>query len=258
MSSPTSIPNPTRHPARFSGAIVDKLRALILAEYPHQDGRPFIFDPFAGTGERLAELGSFDADGNRIFVGGIELQRHFIVNKRLVKQGDATKPKMYPVGTKFVIATSPVYPNGMAEQYDIGEEDPSYRPLYVVANKLAGGDVKLHPNNMGQFGYRGTRRGGRSVKRAAYWELAGQAVEQWTRNLWCQGIYLNVSDFMSGGVVEPLVDDWKALLRAHGWKIKRTVKVKTPRNKGVNNAALRVEHECIVVAVPGPNLMRAA
>lgn len=242
MTSAASIPNPTGHPARFSGAIVDKLRTLLLARYP-LPARPFVFDPLAGTGERLAELLGDDFEG-----GGVELQRMFIVNRDLVKQGDATRPGVYPK-RPFVIVTSPVYPNGIADSYDIGEADTSYRPTYTAAHfKLGGG--KLHPNNMGRYGYRGTKRGGRSIKRAAYWDLARRIVVEWTRNENCVGIFLNVSDFKAkGGTIEPLVADWRTLLRDYGWKIERTYKVRTPRNNGVEHADQRVEHESIIVAV---------
>lgn len=236
MRSAPSIPNPSGHPARFSGAVVDRMRKLLLA----RDDRPYVFDPFAGTGERLAELLGDDFEG-----GGVELQARFIVNSQLVKRGDATNHTVYP-RRPFVVATSPVYPNGVAEQYDIGEGDASYRPTYYAAHRRLGGG-KLHHNNMGAFGYRGTKRGGSSVKRAAYWNVASRAVERWTSNGMCIGIYLNVSDFMSGGQVEPFVADWRKLLAEHGWK-STTVKVVTPRNKGVEHADQRVEFETILVA----------
>lgn len=240
MTSAPSIPNPTGHPARFSGAIIDRLRRALLSRYPDPYDQPYVFDPYAGTGERLAELLGNDFDG-----GGVELQRKFIVARQLVKQGDATNPKVYPT-VPFVIVTSPAYPNGMSEQYNIGEADTSYRPTYANAHQRLGGD-KLHPNNMGALGYRGTKRGGRSVKRAAYWELARRSVEVWTANEHCIGIYLNVSDFLSGGEVEPLVADWADLLREHGWKQVTRYKVRTPRNNGVDNADQRVEYETILV-----------
>jgi hypothetical protein len=236
MTSQLAIPNPTGHPARFSGAIVDKLREVLLARAPI----PYIFDPFAGTGERLAELLGDDFEG-----GGIELHNHFIVNRKLVKVGDATKAKCYP-RRPFVVVTSPVYPNGMAESWNVSPGDTSTRNTYSGALAKLGGLPK--PNDMGVFGYRGTKRDGRSLRRAAYWSLAGEAVACWTASP-CTGIFLNVSDFLSGGVVEPLVQDWRALLREHGWKITHTYKVRTPRHKGNEHADQRLDYESILVAV---------
>lgn len=239
--SAASIPNPTGHPARFSGAIVARLRLALFVHYPAKYQRPFIFDPFAGTGERLAELLGFDFEG-----GGVELHSKFIVNRKLVKVGDATKAKSYPKNRRFIIVTSPVYPNGIAESWKISDTDTSTRNTYAAA--LAALDGTPKANDMGVFGYRGTKRGGRSIKRAAYWELAEQAVEQWTANDNCARIYLNVSDFLSSNEVEPLVADWRKLLRDHGWTIVATYRVRTPRHRGNDNADQRVASESIIVA----------
>lgn len=242
MSSKASIPNPSGHPARFSGAVVDKLRELLLglrvatvsAEWMRH---PYIFDPFAGTGERLAEILGDEFEGR-----GVELYSDFIVTRQLVKVGDATKIGSYPL-MPFVIVTSPVYPNGMAEAWDVSESDTSTRNTYA-ANRTQ----KSKPNDMGVMGYRGTKRGGRSVKRAAYWRTAEQCVVNW-RVSPCEAIFLNVSDFMSGGEVEPLVKDWRDLLKRHGFRIDGTYRIRTPRHRGNDNADQRVDTEKIIVAV---------
>lgn len=233
-----AIPNPTGHPARYSGAIVDRLRTALLDRHPDPDSRPYVFDPFAGTGERLAEILNDRFEG-----GGIELYGDFIVDRKLVKVGDATKPDGYPTNRPFIIVTSPVYPNGMAEAWKVSEADTSKRNTYSANRKS-----KTKPNDMGVLGYRGTKRGGRSVKRQAYWNLASDAAYRWTDNPLCTEVYLNVSDFMSGGEVEPFVQDWRDLLKRNGWKIVTTYRVRTPRHNGNDNADQRVGHECIIVA----------
>lgn len=235
----SSIPNPSGHPARFSGAVVDRLRDVLLSDYPEH--RPFVFDPFAGTGERLAEILGDEFKG-----GGIELHRKFIVNSQLVTQGDATDIRCYP-DRRFIVVTSPVYPNGMAERWNVS--DTSKRNTYDAALTALG--ARRRPrNDMSSLGYRGTKRGGRSLKRIAYWTVADAAVGAWSHNGQCEAVYLNVSDFMSGGEVEPFVQDWRDLLRAHGWRPFTTFRVRTPRHKGNDNADQRVSHECIVVAQP--------
>lgn len=240
MASPQSIPNPANHPARYSGAVIDRFIKLIGSYEADLAEVTTLFDPFAGTGERLAEL---QATGYQ--VSGIELQRSLIVNRSIVKQGDATRAKRYP-GVPYAIVTSPVYPNGVADSHRAN--DTSKRFTYTVANRLNGGGDELHPNNMGRYGYRGTKRGGRSERRAAYWRLARQAVDIWTGDPNCRMVFLNVSDFLSGSEVEPLTADWRSLLREFGWKIDKTVKVATPRNRGNANSEQRVDHEAIIVA----------
>ncbi len=238
MKSAAAIPNPTGHPARFSGAVVDRLIKVLRERHVIQLDDPFVFDPFAGTGERLDEiLQATGLDG-----GGIELEREFIVNRNLVKVGDATKARFYP-DQRFVIVTSPVYPNGMAEAWEVSPADTSKRNTYTAAK-----GAPLKPNNMGALGYRGTKRGGTSLKRLTYWGLADHAVQCWADSEHCVGIYLNVSDFMSGGEVEPFVADWRDLLRRHGWTIVSTLRVSTPRHRGNDNADQRVGSESIIVA----------
>lgn len=239
MKSPKSIPNPTGHPARYSGAIIDRLPALIRKHAPDVSD---LFDCYAGTGERLQELADLLPE---YVVRGIELEGPFIVNQRLVKQGNARNPRKYPK-RPFAIVTSPVYPNGMADEYEV--KDVSRRATYNVALHNLTGE-KLHPDNMGRYGYRGTKRGGTSVKRAAYWELAEATVAVWTGNANCRAVFVNVSDFPTSHGMEPLVDDWKELLRRHGWRIKASVKVVTPRDRSHENSELRAEHEVIIVAV---------
>lgn len=241
MTSAPAIPNPTGHPARYSGAIVNRLREALFDHYPDPDSRPSIFDPFAGTGERLAELLGEEFRGS-----GIELHREFIVNRKLVKFGDATKSGFYPT-RRFVIVTSPVYPNGMAEAWKVSDTDTSKRNTYAAALARLGGKRSFR-SDMSVLGYRGTKPGGRSVKRANYWAIADQAVACWTANPQCVEVYVNVSDFKSGGDVEPFVQDWRNLLRFHGWKIKATYRVRTPRHRGNANADQRLAYEAIVLA----------
>lgn len=231
----TRRPNPKKHPARFSESVIAALRELI----PHGST---LHDPFAGTGEFLGQL----ANDLSCDFSGTELEECLIVDRR-VKCGDATDASTYP-NPGYVLVTSPVYPNGVADNFRAS--DASTRKTYrqAVAH-LEGEDRLLHPNNMGQYGYRGTSP--RSGKRASYWDLANAAVALWGG---ASLLLVNVSDFMADDKVEPVVKDWKWLLEQHGWSVDREVLVTTPRYRQGSNESRdqRVDHEVILVATRAP------
>ena len=83
----------------------------------------------------------------------------FIVDPRVV-QGDATDPATLSE-RRARIVTSPVYPNGMAD--DFAAKDPTKRNTYRAAkHRLVATTEPLHPNNMGQYGYRPGRKAPRT------------------------------------------------------------------------------------------------
>ena len=232
-------PNPTGHPARFSDEIVDEFRKILQDAYPEWLGRPVLFDPFAGTGEALAALAA-ELD---FPYGGVELQPEWI-NATNIVCGDATDLKVYPP-PPFVIITSPTYPNGMADSW-VATDDSERNTYQWRLDRLVGKHVEMHPNNQAQYGYRGTKRGGKSKRRSNYWRVAEAAVVNWR---WADMILLNVSDFKhSNGQREPLVMDWRWLLKENGWLQQIEIGVDTRRNRNGANADQRVEHEVIVVA----------
>jgi hypothetical protein len=229
------------HPARFSPQIIDKLERLLDDAYPAN--QPHIHDPFAGTGERLVAL----ARRLNWTCSGTELEPAFIETEH-VRVGNATHQFTYPAVERYpyIIVTSPVYPNGMADSWAArdGSKHNTYREAKARLLDLDPPDVGLHPDNMGGMGYRGTKRGGTSKKRVRYWEVADQAVECW----WgADAVYVNVSDFMhSNGEVEPVVEDWARLLRSHGWTKQTHHEVETPRMGHGQNRDQRVAHEIII------------
>lgn len=248
--------NPKGHPARFSDEIVDELASIINAEVTDWFYPPMLWDPFAGTGEMLAEIASRCRPGGfaPLPYGGTEIEPEFIVDKH-IRVGDATDPDCYPphLATvkeiegwgRFIVVTSPAYPNGMADGFM--PQDDSKRYTYQSAlNALTKQPRRLADNNMGRMGYRGTQRGGASKRRADYWRVADLAVANWAK---ADFVLLNVSDFRhSKGEIEPLVMDWRQLLHEHGWHDQREVQVATKRNGNGANRDERVEHEVIVVA----------
>lgn len=234
-----SRPNPKGHPARFSDEVIELFAEILSHEYPVWFGRPMLFDPFAGTGEALEDL----AKRLDMSYAGLEIEPEFI-NAINIIEGDATDPDCYPA-PPFVIITSPAYPNGMSDSWVMS--DGSKRYTYQRAkNDLVGKHVELHPNNQGRYGYRGTRRGGRSARRDKYWSIAREAAANWWQ---ADVVLLNVSDFKhSNGQIEPLVTDWRCLLKEHGWTNLIEHPVATQRMRNGENADQRVDHEVIVVA----------
>lgn len=226
------------HPARYSTEIIKVVHELLISVYPTHP-RPKIWDPFAGTGERLADL----AHAADMDYGGTEIEASFIVDAGIV-HGDATDPLTYP-DIPFVIFTSPAYPNGMADSWKMS--DPSKRYTYrSYINEVEGADRELHPNNQGRYGYRGTERHGKSARRANYWKIARDAVRCWKG---AELVLLNVSDFKhSNGRIEPLVSDWRDMLTEFGWAKQTVIPVATKRMKNGANAGERVDIECVIVA----------
>ncbi len=224
-----SKPPTVVHPARFSPQIIATVTGLIPTGAR-------VHDPFAGTGERLGRL----ADDLGVTFTGTEIEPSFIVSPR-VNVGDSTDPETYPP-SPFVVVTSPVYPNGMADHF--AATDGSHRNTYraaVASNE--GVDRPLHPKNMGCYGYRGT--GPTSTKRAMYWRLAEAVVACWGgANL----AIVNTSDFMARGKIEAVTEPWKRLLKRCGWQIEDVHRVKTARNGYGANGDVRVNHEDIIVA----------
>lgn len=228
---------PAVHPARFSPEVIDRFRTIIPRG-------AHLHDPFAGDGVRLGAL----ADELLCTFTGTEIEPCFIIDPR-VQPGDSTNLLTYPVGRRgFIIATSPVYPNGVADSWKAA--DPSRRRTYRSAvAAIEGADRELHENNMGRYGYRGTRL--TNPKRLAYWRLARRAVACW-REAGVRVAIVNVSDFMSRGLTEPVVAEWRATLGAFGFEHITEHAVKTRRDRGNANADKRVEHEVILTARAEP------
>jgi hypothetical protein len=217
------------HPARFSKELLPVLgRALA-------DWRLPVHDPFGGTGERLGRL----CDELGLEFTGTELEPEWIVDTR-VRQGDSTDAGAYPTG-EYVIATSPTYPNGMADHFKA--RDDSHRNTYRQAlQRTRGGiDRELHPNNTGRYN---NRRGQRIEAR--YWQLCRAAVAHWPGH-----VVVNVKNFhYQNDKLYLLVAKWTALLEEHGYTVRERVDVPCPGNRyGANRQ--RVETEAVLVCEGG-------
>lgn len=243
------------HPATYSAAVLECFGEILLGRWPDWFGRPLLFDPYAGTGVKLAAWAqSIDFD-----YSGIEIEESFIVAPH-IHPGDATVFDFYPPARHpdeyrhghWVVVTSPVYPNGMADNHLARDGSPRKNYRKAKAELTGNDEAKLHPNNMGNYGYRGSKRpeaGGTSKRREAYWTLAHQSVPHWST---AELVLVNVSDFTytKGGVehVEPVVDDWANLLSDYGWKNQTRHLVATPRMRNGANRDKRVAREVIIEA----------
>lgn len=249
--------NATGHPARYSESIVQLLAEIVVAEYPEWLGRPTIVDPCAGTGEALRDFQrlcvELDVGGFRtgFEVHGIEIEPVWIVDD-IVRQGDATDISCYPdspVG-RLIVMTSVVYPNGVADNFIPQDDSTRFTYISKAIKRLDDPTFRFHPNNQSNFGYRGTKRHGKSKRREAYWRLADEMVTVWAKV--AELALLNCSDFKhSNGEIEPVVADWRSLLAAHGFTDQMEIPVATPRMKNGANADQRVATEVIVKARRG-------
>lgn len=218
------------HPAPYSPEVLDKLARLVPVGTR-------VHDPFAGEGLRLGKR----ADEIGWTFTGTEIEAPFIEDDR-VRVGNALDPATYPTG-RYCIVTSPVYPNGIADNFNA--QDGSRRRTYRAAlAKLTGMDRELHPDNQGRWGYRGTSIA--STRRAVYWNLATRAVACWSG---ADAVFLNVSDFTAKDRTEPVVDGWAGVLRSNGWRIVKAHPVKTRRWRDGANSDKRVDGEVVLHAV---------
>lgn len=221
------------HPARWSPQIIDVLRDLIKGY-----GIQHVHDPFGGTGERLGAL--CDESGVRFTATDIEAWPD---SDPRVKQADATDPLSYPWAyvpgvrnwdpecfeTTWTV-TSPVYPNGVADNFL--PKDESRR--YTYRNSLG---QELHANNAGRYS---VRRG--VSAEAAYWRIHWQALQWWSPN-----VIVNVKDFIHKDAVYPLVQKWANLLTEFGYSELETLLVPCPGIGDGKHREKRVPHESVLV-----------
>lgn len=221
--------NPAKHhPAQYSREIIAAIgAALAVYDLP-------VHDPYAGTGIRLGQL----CDQLGLEFTGTEIEPEFIVDPR-VHQGDSTQIDSYP-RRPFTICTSPSYANGMNDHFRAHDSSRRHTYRQAIAN-IRGEDRPLHDNNSGRYSI---RAGQRSFAR--YTEISAATVACW----WPAPVILNVSDFITGGKVFPLVAYWQRLLTSNNYHLVDPVHVPTRRQRHGANSSLRVDHETIIVAYP--------
>lgn len=214
---------PPKHPARYSKSVMTQFRDTLL-NIVADEGPIHILDPFAGTG-RIHEL----AVSSLIHTTGVELEPEWAAMHPWTRQGNALElTTMFP-GHFHAVVTSPTYGNRLADHHNA--QDGSVRRSYT--HDLG---RPLHPDNSGQMAF-------------------GKEYQDFHRKVWDQ-VYtvlrpngwfiLNVSDFIRGGEVVPVVK-WHLDALHNRFKVVEDLAIDTPRLKFGQNASARVSHERIIV-----------
>lgn len=212
------------HPARFSpqvlAAMAPILRSWGLA----------VHDPFAGPGDRLAQL----CDELGLAFTGTEIEPEFIVDPR-VRVGNSRLEESYPEGL-HCIATSPVFPNGMTDHFHA--RDSSKRKTYRQAiASIRGEDRPLHLDNMGRHGPRQGKLG-----EERHWAIAWDATEWWPSL-----VLVNIKDCVLDHELYPAVERWCDILGRRGYRC-TLHEVSTPGMRYGANRDSRVDHEVVIEA----------
>lgn len=142
------------HPAVYSDALLPHLEELVR-RYGDEGG--VLLDPFAGEGHKLARL----AASARMKPKGIEIEQGYFdlgLTHPCVRRGDSTRlRRIVKDGTISAVVTSPVYPNGMADDFQAA--DDSVRHTYAHRLRLhLGDDYAMDPNNTASMNPRRSRK----------------------------------------------------------------------------------------------------
>lgn len=206
----------TRHPAKYSGSVIDA-----IGEWVSESDPVVVLDPFAGVGTIT-----------RLFEGGVgvELEPEWASQGERGRMivGDATR---LPIRTASidVVVTSPTYGNRMADHHDA--RDASRRNTYRHALGRP-----LHERNTGMMQWGDNYR---RMHREA-WSEARRVLRP--RGL----LIVNVSNHVRRGVEEHVVEWHLAELFALGLRLRGVRYVITPRLRYGANRDKRAAHEFVI------------
>lgn len=205
-----------KHPAKFSDTIIELLNREVPA------GK--ICDPFAGTGKvHLLANDKRDTYGVEIEPEWASMHPRTIVGNALLLP--------FPNETFDCIVTSPTYGNRLADHHKA--QDGSIRHSYT--HDLG---RTLHPDNSGTTYF--WQSGYRAFHLKAWMEafrilkVGGEA-------------YINVSNFIRGGMEQDVVGMHAELLAMAGGRIVKIHHVDTPRLRFGANGDARVGEETILL-----------
>lgn len=223
------------HPAKFTGAIVDRAAVIVQAEARRVIGREHVgpihvLDPFAGVGRvhRLHRPGKVATHGIEIEPEWAAADQRTICADALAWMADPAHHQQYDI-----VFTSPTYGNRFSDHHMArdGSERHSYR--HDLGRDLTDGSSAGMP-----FGKR-------------YWAFHARAWRLVFEVLRPGGMFLlNVSDFYRANDVVPAATWHRGAAWGAGFvQAARDRVVRTPRLRGVGTeaTAARVAHERILV-----------
>lgn len=215
----------TAHPAKFSDVILERIGELLATR--HDEQRPLVLDPFAGTGKvhHLAGIAGI----------GVEIEREWATMHPRTIVGNALKLPFRPAVFDGIIS-SPCFGNRLADHHDA--RDRSYRHSYTHTLGRT-----LHPLSAG------TLHWGPTYRHFHDWAWA-----ECLRVLRPGGfVMINVSNHIRRHEVQPVVEWHLGWFLGHGCKFLELVPVETPRLRAGANSDARVSHEVIFHLSYQPN-----
>lgn len=217
-----------KHPAKFSDPILREMERFLRRQDPG-----IVLDPMAGSNK----LKALDLPGFTLLCSELEWPWCRYAGKyRSDLQADATRLPLRSSSVDYIV-TSQTYGNRMADHHTVRSGHTYRTYTHAIRESTGEADYKLHDTNTGQMQW------GREY-RVTHIKIWREVV----RVLRPGGLLLmNISDHVRKGEIIP-VSDWHCeILEGLDLQPLETLRVKTPRSKGLANDKLRVSHELIFI-----------
>lgn len=204
------------HPAEYSDALIPYLAEALR-------GHPYVLDPMAGLGRKLARVGALAG----VEAVGVEIEPDWTRAHPAVQQGDACALP-FPAGTFDAICVSPTYGNRMADVYVDGTHRITYTS-YLGHAVATGSSARL------QWG-------------PAYRDFHLKAWSEADRVLRPGGRFvLNVKDHIRQGVTVDVTAWHTTTIVDLGFTLVDDLIVRTPGQRNGANGHLRIDHEHVLI-----------
>jgi len=231
------------HEAQFSTQLLDPIVEALLefvdpAVFVHPDA--VLFDPFGGIGHKLAQI----AERVGMTPLAFEIEPGYFdagATHPCVVRGDSTSLPIID-STVSAAVTSPVYPNGMADNFRSRDFDQSVRHTYVHnLRAFHGPSYELQANNTAGVGH--PRASKKALARM--YEIHCQVWAEVHRVLIPGGVFVvNTKDTPK----IPFTDDTTAQLREAGFEIVAQRIIGTPGHNHGENHENKKTYEVITIA----------
>lgn len=216
------LPHPA-HPARYNKAFLPVFARMIR-------DKKFIFDPLAGTGERLLELKEKYLP-DTVFIG-TEIEKEWAdITPSIVINMDVFKYLRFTSLRFDGILTSPVFGNRMSDHHNA--KDASKRNTYT--HRLG---RPLSENNSGKLHW----------GKDEYAQFHVYLWKECVRVLKQNGIFiLNIKNHYKKGIIQNVTEWHEDILLSSGLKKVEHIKIETPSLKFGQNSELRIPYESIIL-----------